>query len=1035
MRLAQSVVRSFDRDIGAVIARLERHARVADQTAVAMELLRASEFRKEARRRQHEELKLQCERWLKPSDVKHVHSNQVRARLEGTCDWITLHENFARWTKPECSTSQNRFLVISGIHGCGKSVLASSIVARLEKSQQHTLFFAFSSSDGSRQTAENLVRTFLWLLLQETANQESVDTVHHLSLAGQPTTSELWEAFGRIASLLAKPLYCVVDGIDECIDYDHTMSMTIMQTLEKCSTLRILLLGRPHAFHAPSENSAFAAIKITSAMLQQDIEAFINDEIGKSDFLSLPEFRKDVFETLRAKSDGMFLWVRLMVDDLRKSSSRTEFSERLQNLPCGLEKAYQLLLLRLSQKLDKYELRLAQNILAFTSTSCRPLRFDEFQYVHATYCRSLEDSVQPLENYLLLQPPQRVLDVTEGLISMTDGVLRLIHSSIRDFLIRPEAQWVCEPDKAVVSFRIDIPQMNRSLAWLCLDYMRLDIDESRFLKPDTSKSTQARRDSYPLLDYATLYTFSHVNRSWPPCIITLAKIKAVLESSHSVLWAEHFGRLLFEDITLDSQMDEVMACHGRLVDADLDKTFFGIFGKTLKRRNDQTRKAGKDVDPIRQNLELYFKQVTDEQSGSFSQNRSNEAVYPISESGTARPDLQIWSANSRSTPDDPSATVSRITDLLKGQTSLHIAHQIELWLRLSTALRKTSVMIDPLKVLFRLILRKASGVHVFALLAIGDFYKKLGKFQEALEVYSASSRKMNHLDVPLKFMIHYQMGECYKELCLDVEALKSYETALIGQEIHLGRRHSDTLDTLYNMLTLNDWMDRYAEVVKLSDKICMEHEFVPELGLSRNLDLHGRRRFAHRRMGNHERAAQVEKTLQATLKKCHESHRNDDAMPSGLCKHVGEAYSQLGEDDKALEIFQLTLEKYQKSKGSNLRDTLYVQYKIADVWTDLGRYHEAKGLLEAVHAKQQNLLGPNHREVQWTKNSLDTLSFDDSVLAEEDRYGLDEEDEYKSDEEGNWNELDEEEDGYGLDEAGLNDNYYRIRIIQRRHTM
>lgn len=1013
MRLAQSVVRSFDRDIGAVIARLERHARVADQTAVATELLGAAEFRKEARRRQHEELKLQCERWLKPSDVKHVHSNQVRARLDGTCDWITSNNNFARWIEPECSTSQDRFLVISGIHGCGKSVLASSIVARLEKSKQHTLFFAFSSSDGSRQTAESLVRTFLWLLLQETANKESVDTVHRLSLDGQPTTSELWEAFGRIASSLGKPVYCVVDGIDECIDYNHTMSLSIMQILEKCSDLRILLLGRPHAFHAHSGNTAFATIKITSAMLQQDIEAFINDEIGKSNFLSLPEFRKDVYETLVAKSDGMFLWVRLMVDDLRKSSSRTEFSERLQNLPCGLEKAYQLLLLRLSHNLDKYELRLAQNILAFTGTSCRPLRFDEFQYVHALYCRSLEAPGQPLEKYLLLQPPQRILDVTGGLIFVTNGVLRLIHSSIRDFLIRPEAQWVYESDRAVVGFRIDIPQMHRSFAWLCLDYMRLDIDERRLLKPDTSQSTQARRASYPLLDYATLYTFSHVNRSGPLCSITLAKIEAVFKSTHSVFWAEHFGHLLFEDITLEAQMDEAVAWYDRMVDAGLATTFFAIFEKTLKEQNDQMRKEGKSIDPLRENLEIYLKQITNERFGNFGSDQSKELIDSVPESGTARPGLQICFSSSRSTPDDPSETVSRITDLLKGQNSLHIAHQIELWLKLSTSLRKPCVMIDPLKILFRLILRKASGIHVFALLAIGQFYEALGKLQEALEVYSAASRKINHLDVLLKFKIHYLMGNCYRELCLDTEALRSYETAFSGQEIHLGRRHSDTLRTLMWMITLKDWMHQDTEVLWLSDKICMEHEFVPELSLGDNLDLHGRRRSAYRRMGNHERAAQVEKTLQATLKLCHESHRNDDGVPC-LYRVIGDAHYQLGEYDTALEFFQRAFEGHMKSKGPNHRNTLHLRYKIAATWTKRGRYDEAKDILETVHANQQTLLGPNHREVRWTKDRLDTLSFDDSGLAEGD--------EYESDEEDDWHEFDEEKDRYELDDTGLNDN-------------
>lgn len=525
VRFTHTVVRSFDRDIGAVIARLERHTRAADQTAIATELLGAAEFRKEADRRQHEELKIQCERWLKPSDVKHVHLHQVRARLDGTCDWITSNDVFERWVRPGCLTTQDRLLVISGTHGCGKSVLASSIVARLEKGEQHTLFFAFSSLDGTRQTSENLIRTLLWQLLQETANKESVNIVHHLRLDGQPTISELWEALGRIASSLAKPAYCIIDGIDECIDYNDTIFTKIMQVLELCPKLRILLFGRPHFVHTHSGNSAFAAIEISSAMLNQDIEAFINDEIAKSDLLSLPKFRKNVYKTLKDKSGGMFLWVRLMVDDLRKSSSRFEFSERLQNLPRGLEKAYQLLFLHLTQKLDKFELRLAQNVLAFTSTSYRPLRFDELRCAHALQCRSLEAVAQPIEEYLLLQPPQKILDVTGGLVSIKDGVFRLTHSSVRDFLIRSEDLWVCEADRAVLGFRIDITRTHRSFAWLCFEYMTLEEEERKIFKLDESRSIQSLRDGYLILEYATLYGFYHLNRSGPPCPTTLAKIE------------------------------------------------------------------------------------------------------------------------------------------------------------------------------------------------------------------------------------------------------------------------------------------------------------------------------------------------------------------------------------------------------------------------------------------------------------------------------------------------------------------------------
>lgn len=868
VRLAQTVVRSFDRDIGCVIARLERHARVADQTAVATELLEAAKFRKEASRRQHEELKVQCERWLKPSDVKHVHLHQVQARLDGTCDWITSNDVYNKWVKPGSLTSQDRLLVISGTHGCGKSVLASSIVAQLNTTEQHPLFFAFSSSDGSRQTSRDLIRTLLWQLLQETTSIESVNIIHHLRLDCQPTVPELWEAFGRIALSLAKPVYCVIDGIDECTDYDHTMSIKMMQILDMCPDLRVLLLGRPHVFQTHSCNSVCWMIEITPATLDQDIDAFIEDEIAKSDFLSLPELRENVYKTLKDKSDGMFLWVRLMVDDLRKSSSKSEFSERLQTLPRGLEKAYQLLFLHLFQRLDRFELRLAQNILAFTSTSCRPLRFDELRYAYAMNCRSLETVAQPLEDYLLLQSSQNVLNVTGGLVSITDGVLRLIHSSVRDFLIRPKDQWVCESDRAVLVFRVDVIQTHRSFAWLCVDYMVLEEEETRCMKPETSLSKQALWKHYPLLEYATLYAFSHLNRSWPPCPITLAKIETFLGSRQSILWVEHFTHLLFEDITIESQMNEFEVWRDRMTDAGLHTRLFAIFEETLKKRTDQMRKAGKDDDPLTEHLELYLNEVTDGQFGAFSQRQSNDATDSVAEPRTASPRFGTSFSNSKPSSNDPSATISRALDLLKSRTSLPIGHQVELFLRLSTSLRKARVLIDPLKVPFQLILMNASGVHVFALLAIGEFYEKLGKFQEALEVYTAASRKMNHLDISLKYRIHSDMGDCYAELGLDMEALRSYERAFSGQEIHLGRRHKQTLRTLLEMIRINLCMLQYTEMLKLSDRVFMEQELVPELDLADNLQLHRWRYYACLKMGNHDRAAHMKKTLEQTLRLC-----------------------------------------------------------------------------------------------------------------------------------------------------------------------
>lgn len=78
-----------------------------------------------------------------------------------------------------------------------------------------------------------------------------------------------------------------------------------------------------------------------------------------------------------------------------------------------------------------------------------------------------------------------------------------LHCSVRDFLIGPENRWVCEPDKAVLGFRIDVTQTLHSSAWLCLNYMKLKTETGQNLQLDICNSTQALWDSSALLDYAT----------------------------------------------------------------------------------------------------------------------------------------------------------------------------------------------------------------------------------------------------------------------------------------------------------------------------------------------------------------------------------------------------------------------------------------------------------------------------------------------------------------------------------------------------
>ena len=964
-------MRSFDRDIGEIIARLQRHATAADQTAVATELVKAAEYRRETERQREEELKIQCRRWLNPADVKHIHHHQIQVRLDGTCEWIISNDIFKRWVESSFTGTQDRLLTISGPHGCGKSVLASSVVVRLEKPEQHVLFFAFSGSDSSRKTSENLVRTLLWQLLHKSTKKGSVNIIQSLRSDGQPTISELWDALGKITSSLAQPVYCIIDGLDECADLETPMFENIVRILEQSSNLRVVLLGRPHVIRVQVNNLSAATIVLTPTVLNQDIEAFIHNEIAKSDVLSLTELRERVFQILKDKSDGMFLWVRLMVDDLRKSASLSECKERLQNLPRGLEKAYQLVFLRLTQKLDSFERRLAQNTLAFTTTAYRPLHFDELRCVHALLTRPSESVAQPLEEYLLLLPPQRVLDVCGGLVTIANGFLRLTHSSVKDFLVRPEQKWVCGFDRSILEFRVDVTQIHRRFAWLCLDYLKL---EKRSLGLDISQSLEMFRKNCPLLEYATMYIFFHLNRSNPPCLITSTKIKDVIESKEIISWVEHFAHYVFEDPTFDPQVREFMAFGDRWADTDPGKSLLATFENRV-REEVISRMRYSAMNRDTHKLELMLVLINDFESETHGQNQSREPTEIVPEP-CAIDVPQTRFPNSKSSSKHIANTVARIRKLLNGQTSPIVAHQIEIFLRLKSCLDKTGVLIDPLTVLFKLILGKASGVSVYVLLAIGRFYYKLEKFDEALDVFSAAVKKVDHLDVPLKFEIYAGIADCYHELSIHGEALRFYGKAFLGQRILLGDRHRKTFYFLVRMMWEHRHLSQDREMLRLCEQICHGQDFAPELSIVQNIQVQSLSMVTYGKLGDFSKAARAKEYLRATMRKYdYPCPKDTDEFEDGLFT-AGQAYDYMHDRDRALKSLQLALNA--KKNAGNKRRTLLIQCWMATVHESLGHYEQAKGLCELVYAEQLKTLGSGHLQTRWTKEALDRFDYYDS---------------------------------------------------------
>ena len=759
------------------------------------------------------ELKGRCEGWLQPSNIRAIHQYQRHSRLEGTCRWIWTNPKFVKWHEQSSSqaSESDRLLCIYGPHGCGKSALASFIAEELERKPLPVLFYSFSGMDTDRQNIDGLIRTFLWQLLQDSSDNTRLDVVQNLMLKGPPATSELWEALKRVLSFIQEDVYCIIDGIDECGDSTTALLKDICDLLRTHMKFRATLLGRPRGLQTVKTTSV--AIEMNSEVVKQDIQKFINVKLGESKVLGAPDLRDAVFETLQTKSDGMFLWVKLMIDDLSRSATPFDIRERLRNLPRGLEKTYQLLLLRLIERLDRFDLQLAQRILAFTAVSCRTLDLEEVRYACALDSQSSSTNAT-LHQHLLLQPEQTILEVCGDFITITDGLVRLVHFSAKEFFTRPESEWLSNDDRGISSFRIDVENSHRKLASVCVRYLSLG-DYGSPLNDATAYEEVTSQ--HPFLKYASMYMISHFSHSGRPCPTTLIELRNFLQSQNCASWIEYVGMILLESGCMD------------MLPESFDR-FLLWLGEA----------GGNEVELISNEFKMFLNQELAKRVREFGEHdprteQWHSFIYIFLPDAYDCPAAQQSHCNSN-TPavlelshPAPSTTLQglvQIFDGLNDHSMLPLRRQADILLRLQSHLLRVKILTDPLKLLFRIILQNVSIIHLYGLLAIAVFYQRVNKLDEALEVYNAALSKVESQEVSKKVAILGQIGNILHQQHKYEEAEAVIRRALVGREKVLGAEHAYTLNSVNNLAWALYEQDKFAEAEDLHRRALVGREKV-----------------------------------------------------------------------------------------------------------------------------------------------------------------------------------------------------------------
>ncbi|PWY68510.1 hypothetical protein BO94DRAFT_628644 [Aspergillus sclerotioniger CBS 115572] len=274
--------------------------------------------------------------WLRPNNTGYIYED----KSPGTCEWIWSTPEFVQWISSPSAPS--RLLCVHGVNGCGKSMLARCTVREMREKKHQTLFFSFSGVDGDRKTLNSLARSLLYDLLVETSDEGIHSTVAALKGRNPMTTADLLAALLKSIESIGKPIYCVIDGVDECDDENNDQNRGLLKCvldLVKLPNCHVALVGRPYALQTAVGLTPLI-IEMNASMVKSDIERFIHDQLEKSPIPSAHGLKDEAVRTLCEKSDGMFLWVKFAIEDLR---------EAILSVPTGVNWTSMLQLKELSQ--------------------------------------------------------------------------------------------------------------------------------------------------------------------------------------------------------------------------------------------------------------------------------------------------------------------------------------------------------------------------------------------------------------------------------------------------------------------------------------------------------------------------------------------------------------------------------------------------------------------------------------------------------------------------------------------------------------
>lgn len=459
--------------------------------------------------------------------------------LDEMCEWIQHKRAFQDWR----DIQKNSILILEGAAGIGKSVLAKSIIEKLvkdksaqclgmntvaqvrkesNKSKQDVdaadqeeedkdtgglakkgdeggiVLSFFSSRSGRGNSPLSLLGHLMNQLLQldPRALKASFRKLGQNSSKARDLQSS-WELFKDACLQSSYRIYCIIDGLDECLKHAHSQPTsendgeTVQFLRRACAVadgcvetqglnfFKILITTRPKVEVSVAAEGKNIIYRITNVDVTPGVEKLVRKEVQEFAVTRgiSSETVGEVIERIVQRSGPLYLWARAFLDFIRKPDYQLGtragmmegldqfdlknyddvYDEALQNILPGSRKALGKLMIFLYYSRENMDLEGLSHVLAIEPDDPSPSNFSG--RIHGSLQCFIEQSCGAL---LQIVPINTTKAEAKSLVMFR-------HQSVPEFLARLSPRdlpdYSCSPEATELN--------NCYLARLCLRYLIL----------------------------------------------------------------------------------------------------------------------------------------------------------------------------------------------------------------------------------------------------------------------------------------------------------------------------------------------------------------------------------------------------------------------------------------------------------------------------------------------------------------------------------------------------------------------------------